>query len=204
MADAADAQDTETTPTSPRTTARGHAKSLADLAKNRWNNEADEAVHDSAFKTGGIKALRTTVRAGVLRKRGHRFKTWRERYFVLTFKRLAYFEEEGGTEKGQVPFGIYPVTVERGPLPSAPTNWTLTVRGGKSPDYKLELAASSEEVLVEWVKAIQQVTEELATITPKLHSPHLGPIPGSPNNSGELMPNLFQSAFWVRMIVREA
>lgn len=33
---------------------------------------------------------------------GHRFKTWRERYFVLIGEKLFYFEDEAGSKAGEM------------------------------------------------------------------------------------------------------
>jgi PH domain len=48
------------------------------------------------------KEFLTSLNSGFLRKRGHRFKNWKRRFFVLHADSLTYSERQGSKIKGQV------------------------------------------------------------------------------------------------------
>jgi hypothetical protein len=52
--------------------------------------------------------FKLVVGVGFLRKRGHRFKNWKRRFFVLHADSLTYSERQGSKIKGQVERVAFP------------------------------------------------------------------------------------------------
>jgi hypothetical protein len=148
--------------------------------KERWNDELDEKsnslqessnvllMSDSGVKrrdtltsfgpSRELNTLHTTVKTGMLHKRGHQWKTWKHRFFVLTHSRLLYYTEEGGTQKGEVDFSARSeIVVKEATVPGSPTAWSFVLELGS---YSLEMAAVNEQVMQGWIQDLQRVTTD--------------------------------------------
>ncbi|KAF0696369.1 Aste57867_12866 [Aphanomyces stellatus] len=108
----------------------------------------------------------TTLKAGTLFKRGsgegllHR-RNWKARYFRLTRSTLAYYDHQGGAEKGSINLlGCVCTDLELMPPDcvktgsSASTNWRMAIH---SPGRRFLIAAATEADMLDWAAALHAV-----------------------------------------------
>ena len=98
----------------------------------------------------------TVIHSGYLTKRGHKFPTWKRRYFeICDDGLLSYYTTQGGTKRGSFQFDEWSVIA---PSSFFDNTCGFTLRGNMTCLY---VKVDSEEEKVEWLHELNRILKSI-------------------------------------------